>query len=126
MAHSMDDLVQRPHNYAIVDEVDSVLVDDARTPLIISGPVADGDRHEFDALKPKISALVAQQRQHLTTVLAKAKKLISEGDTKEGGFLLLRVFRGLPKNKALIKFLSQEGVRQLLQKTEGCRFVVCY
>ena len=119
MAHSMDDLVQRPHNYAIVDEVDSVLVDDARTPLIISGPVADGDRHEFDALKPKISALVAEQRQHLTTVLAQAKKLISEGDTKEGGFLLLRVFRGLPKNKALIKFLSQEGIRQLLQKTEG-------
>jgi len=119
MAHSMDDLVQRPHNYAIVDEVDSVLVDDARTPLIISGPVADGDRHEFDALKPKISALVAEQRQHLTKVLAQAKKLISEGDAKEGGFLLLRVFRGLPKNKALIKFLSQEGIRQLLQKTEG-------
>jgi preprotein translocase subunit SecA len=119
MAHSMDDLVQRPHNYAIVDEVDSVLVDDARTPLIISGPVADGDRHEFDALKPKISALVSQQRQHLTTVLAQAKKLISEGDAKEGGFLLLRVYRGLPKNKALIKFLSQEGIRQLLQKTEG-------
>ncbi len=119
MAHSMDDLVQRPHNYAIVDEVDSVLVDDARTPLIISGPVTDGDRHEFDALKPKISALVAEQRQHLTTVLAQAKKLISEGDAKEGGFLLLRVFRGLPKNKALIKFLSQEGIRQLLQKTEG-------
>ena len=119
MAHSMDDLVQRPHNYAIVDEVDSVLVDDARTPLIISGPVPDGDRHEFDALKPKISALVSQQRQHLTTVLAQAKKLISEGDAKEGGFLLLRVYRGLPKNKALIKFLSQEGIRQLLQKTEG-------
>ena len=119
MAHSMDDLVQRPHNYAIVDEVDSVLVDDARTPLIISGPVPDGDRHEFDALKPKISALVSQQRQHITTVLAQAKKLISEGDAKEGGFLLLRVYRGLPKNKALIKFLSQEGIRQLLQKTEG-------
>lgn len=119
MAHSMDDLVQRPHNYAIVDEVDSVLVDDARTPLIISGPVPDGDRHEFDALKPKISALVSQQRQHLTNVLAQAKKLISEGDAKEGGFLLLRVYRGLPKNKALIKFLSQEGIRQLLQKTEG-------
>ena len=119
MAHSMDDLVQRPHNYAIVDEVDSVLVDDARTPLIISGPVPDGDRHEFDALKPKISTLVSQQRQHLTNVLAQAKKLISEGDTKEGGFLLLRVYRGLPKNKALIKFLSEEGIRQLLQKTEG-------
>ena len=119
MAHSVDDLVQRPHNYAIVDEVDSVLVDDARTPLIISGPVPDGDRHEFNALKPKISSLVSQQRQHLTTVLAQAKKLISEGNTKEGGLLLLRVYRGLPKNKALIKFLSQEGIRQLLQKTEG-------
>ena len=119
MAHSMDDLVQRPHNYAIVDEVDSVLVDDARTPLIISGPVPDGDRHEFDALKPKISTLVSQQRQHLTNVLAQTKKLISECDTKEGGFLLLRVYRGLPKNKALIKFLSEEGIRQLLQKTEG-------
>ena len=119
MAHAMDDLVQRPHHFAIVDEVDSVLVDDARTPLIISGPVPDGDRHEFQTLKPQISALVSQQRQHLTAVLAEAKKLISEGDTKEGGLLLLRVFRGLPKNKALIKFLSQEGVRQLLQKTEA-------
>ncbi|NCG04856.1 MAG: preprotein translocase subunit SecA, partial [Bacteroidetes bacterium] len=119
MAHAIDDLVQRPHNFAIVDEVDSVLVDDARTPLIISGPVPDGDRHEFQSLKPQISALVSQQRQHLTAVLAEAKKLISEGDAKEGGLLLLRVFRGLPKNKALIKFLSQEGIRQLLQKTEA-------
>jgi preprotein translocase subunit SecA len=119
MAHAMDDLVQRPHNFAIVDEVDSVLVDDARTPLIISGPVPDGDRHEFQSLKPQISALVSQQRQHLTAVLAEAKKMISDGDSKEGGLLLLRVFRGLPKNKALIKFLSQEGVRQLLQKTEA-------
>ena len=119
MAHSVDDLVQRPHHFAIVDEVDSVLVDDARTPLIISGPVPDGDRHEFQTLKPKIAALVSQQRQYLTAVLADAKKLISEGDSKEGGLLLLRVFRGLPKNNALIKFLSQEGVRQLLQKTEG-------
>ena len=119
MAHAMDDLVQLPHHFAIVDEVDSVLVDDARTPLIISGPVPDGDRHEFQALKPKVAALVSQQRQHLTAVLAEAKKMISAGDTKEGGLLLLRVFRGLPKNKALIKFLSQEGVRQLLQKTEA-------
>ncbi len=119
MAHSMDDLVQRPHHFAIVDEVDSVLVDDARTPLIISGPVPDGDRHEFQTLKPKIAALVSQQRQHLTSVLAEAKKLIQDGDSKQGGLLLLRVFRGLPKNKALIKFLSQEGVRQLLQKTEA-------
>ncbi len=119
MAHTPKDLVQRPPNYAIVDEVDSVLIDDARTPLIISGPVPEGDRHEFNELKPKVGEIVQKQRQHLTGVLAEAKKLISEGDTKEGGFLLLRVFRGLPKNKALIKFLSEEGVKQLLQKTEN-------
>lgn len=119
MAHTPKDLVQRPHNYAIVDEVDSVLVDDARTPLIISGPVPEGDRHEFNELKPKVNEIVQKQRQHLTGVLAEAKKLITDGDTKEGGFLLLRVFRGLPKNKALIKFLSEEGVKQLLQKTEN-------
>ena len=119
MAHTPSDLVQRPHHYAIVDEVDSVLVDDARTPLIISGPVPEGDRHEFNELKPKVSDIVQKQRQHLTGVLAEAKKLIKEGDTKEGGFLLLRVQRGLPKNKALIKFLSEEGVKQLLQKTEN-------
>ena len=119
MAHTPKDLVQRPHNYAIVDEVDSVLVDDARTPLIISGPVPEGDRHEFNELKPKVNEIVQKQRQHLTGVLAEAKKLITAGDTKEGGFLLLRVHRGLPKNKALIKFLSEEGVKQLLQKTEN-------
>ena len=119
MAHSTDDLVQPKHHYAIVDEVDSVLIDDARTPLIISGPIPEGDRHEFDLLKPKVSALVTQQRSLLNGVLAEAKKKINEGDTKEGGFLLLRVFRGLPKNKSLIKFLSQEGVKQLLQKTEN-------
>ena len=119
MAHTPKDLVQRPHNYSIVDEVDSVLVDDARTPLIISGPVPEGDRHEFNELKPKVNEIVQKQRQHLTGVLAEAKKLITAGDTKEGGFLLLRVYRGLPKNKALIKFLSEEGVKQLLQKTEN-------
>ena len=119
MANTPSDLVQRPHHYAIVDEVDSVLVDDARTPLIISGPVPEGDRHEFNELKPKVSDIVQLQRQHLTGVLAEAKKLIASGDTKEGGFLLLRVHRGLPKNKALIKFLSEEGVKQLLQKTEN-------
>ena len=119
MAHTPADLVQRPHHYAIVDEVDSVLVDDARTPLIISGPVPEGDRHEFNELKPKVADIVQKQRQHLTGVLAEAKKLIAAGDTKEGGFLLLRVHRGLPKNKALIKFLSEEGVKQLLQKTEN-------
>ena len=102
-----------------MDEVDSVLVDDARTPLIISGPTPEGDRHEFDLLKPKVSSLVSKQRNYLTGVLTEAKKKISAGDTKEGGILLLRVFRGLPKNKNLIKFLSQEGIRQLLQKTEN-------
>ncbi len=119
MAHSPDDLVQRPHHYAIVDEVDSVLVDDARTPLIISGPIPQGDRHEFTELKPKVDNIAGVQRKMLTGVLAEAKKLIAEGDTKEGGFLLLRVYRGMPKNKALIKFLSEEGIKQLLQKTEN-------
>ncbi|MCB4799677.1 preprotein translocase subunit SecA [Neotamlana laminarinivorans] len=119
MSHSPDDLVQRPHNYAIVDEVDSVLVDDARTPLIISGPIPQGDRHEFTELKPKVDDIVGVQRKYLTGVLAEAKKLIASGDTKEGGFQLLRVYRGMPKNKALIKFLSEEGVKQLLQKTEN-------
>jgi len=119
MAHSPNDLVQRPHNYAIVDEVDSVLVDDARTPLIISGATANADRHEFNELKPSIDKIVSIQRNYLTGVLADVKRLIKEGDTKEGGFLLLRVFRGLPKSKALIKFLSQEGIKQLLQKTEN-------
>lgn len=119
MAHSPKDIVQPKHNFAIVDEVDSVLVDDARTPLIISGPVPQGDRHEFNELKPKVENLVTLQRTLLNGVLAEAKKLIKEGNTKEGGFLLLRVHRGLPKNKALIKFLSEEGVKQLLQKTEN-------
>lgn len=119
MAHSPDELVQRKHNYAIVDEVDSVLIDDARTPLIISGPVPDGDRHEFNELKPKVSNLVELQRKLANGFLADAKKLIKEGNTKEGGFLLLRAYRSLPKNKALIKFLSEEGIKQLLQKTEN-------
>ncbi|PKH67356.1 preprotein translocase subunit SecA [Flavobacterium sp. ALD4] len=119
MTHSPEDLVQRKHNYAIVDEVDSVLIDDARTPLIISGPVPQGDRHEFNELKPKIENLVALQRQLANGFLSEAKKLLKEGKTKEGGVLLLRAYRSLPKNKALIKFLSEEGIRQLLQKTEN-------
>jgi len=119
MAHAPGDLVQRPHHYAIVDEVDSVLVDDARTPLIISGPIPKGDVHEFTELKPKVDDIVNTQRKYLTQVLVEAKKLIAEGDTKEGGFKLLRVYRGIPKNKALIKFLSEEGVKQILQKTEN-------
>ena len=103
----------------MVDEVDSVLVDDARTPLIISGPIPQGERHEFNELKPKVDDIVAVQRKYLTSVLAEAKKLINDGDTKEGGLKLLRVYRGIPKNKALIKFLSEEGVKLLLQKTEN-------
>lgn len=119
MAHKPNELVQRKHNFAIVDEVDSVLIDDARTPLIISGPVENGDQHEFNEIKPKIANLVALQRQLINGILAEAKKLIKEGNTEEGGFKLLRAYRGLPKNKALIKFLSEEGVKQLLQKTEN-------
>ena len=119
MASSKEDLVQRAPNYAIIDEVDSVLVDDARTPLIISGPVPQGDRHEFNELRPLVSDLVSLQNKYLVGVLAEAKKLIADGNTKEGGFLLLRVYRGIPKNKALIKFLSQEGIKQILQKTEN-------
>jgi preprotein translocase subunit SecA len=119
MAHSPDDLVQRKHNYAIVDEVDSVLIDDARTPLIISGPVPQGDRHEFNELKPKIENLVQLQRQLSNGFLTEAKRLVKEGNMKDGGFNLLRAFRSLPKNKALIKFLSEEGIKQLLQKTEN-------
>jgi preprotein translocase subunit SecA len=119
MAHSPEDLVQRKHNYAIVDEVDSVLIDDARTPLIISGPVPDGDRHEFNELKPKIENLYNLQRQLANGFLTESKRLFKEGNTKDAGFQLLRAYRALPKNKALIKFLSEEGVKQLLQKTEN-------
>ena len=119
MAHTPKDLVQRPHNYTIIDEVDSVLIDDARTPLIISGATPQGDRHEFNELKPKVEDIVKKQQKYLTGILAEAKKLISSGDTKKGAFLLYRVFRGLPKNKALIKYLSQEGIKQLVQKTEN-------
>jgi len=119
MAHSPEDLVQRKHNYAIVDEVDSVLIDDARTPLIISGPVPDGDRHEFNELKPKIENLYNLQRQLSNGFLTDAKRLFKEGNMKEAGFKLLQAYRSLPKNKALIKFLSEEGVKQLLQKTEN-------
>ena len=119
MAHTIEDLVQPKHNFAIVDEVDFVLIDDARTPLIISGPTPQGDRHEFDSLKSKVNSLVTKQRNLLNNELAEAKNKIKSGDNNEGGIKLLRVFRGLPKKKALIKFLSEEGVKQLLQKTEN-------
>jgi len=119
MANSPDDLVQRKHNFAIVDEVDSVLIDDARTPLIISGAIPKGDKHEFNELKPKIERIVSTQRKLLVNTLAEAKNLINSGNEEEGSFNLLRIFRGIPKNKALIKYLSEEGVKQLLQKTEN-------
>lgn len=119
MAKRPNDLVQRRHHFAIVDEVDSVLIDDARTPLIISGPIPKGDVHEFGVLKHKIERLVETQRKYLNTVLSDAKRLFADGKTEEAGFNTLRVFRGLPKNKALIKFLSEEGVKTLLQKTEN-------
>ena len=119
MANSPNDLVQRKHNYAIIDEVDSVLIDDARTPLIISGPIPKGDKHEFNNLKPKVEKIVSTQRKFLLGTLSKAKNQISNSETDEGAFNLLRVFRGIPKNKALIKYLSEEGIKQLLQKTEN-------
>lgn len=119
MARGVDELVQRKHNFAIVDEVDSVLIDDARTPLIISGPTPQGDKHEFNEFKPRIEKLVNAQRQYVLTCLTDAKKLFAEGKEKEAGIPLLRAYRGLPKNTALIKFLSEQGVRALLQKTEN-------
>jgi len=131
MAGSIDDLVQQKHHYAIIDEVDSVLIDDARTPLIISGPTPRGDEHEFHQLKPRVENIVAAQRKYVTQCLTEAKKQlkvingeVGEGqDAKtmleEGGKALLRAYRGLPKNKALIKFLSEPGIRAHLQKTEN-------
>ena len=119
MANKTEDRVQRQHSYAIVDEVDSVLIDDARTPLIISGPIPQGGNHEFNELKPKISSLVQIQRQLVTKILSESKKLYQDGNIEEGSFKLLQSFRGLPKNKALIKFLSEDGVKQSLLKTEN-------
>jgi preprotein translocase subunit SecA len=127
MAHAPSALVQRKHNFAIVDEVDSVLVDDARTPLIISGPTPKGDIHQFDEYKPRVERLYNAQKQLVTKLLAEAKenlKGLSDGSaTKEqiekGGMALLRAYRGLPKNSALIKFLSETGMRAQLQKTEN-------
>jgi preprotein translocase subunit SecA len=119
MARSVDELVQRKHHFAMVDEVDSVLIDDARTPLIISGPVPKGDIHEFDLLKPRIQRLVEEQRKLIQGYLTEAKREISSGKEKEGGLPLFRAFRGLPKNKPLIKYLSEPGIKQILQKTEN-------
>ena len=119
MASSPKDLVQRKHHYAIVDEVDSVLIDDARTPLIISGPVPKGDDQMFEQYRPAIENLYNLQKGFVTNLLAEARKLINEGKTEEGGILLLRAHKGLPKYKPLIKFLSEQGVKALLQKTEN-------
>ena len=119
MAISPGDLVQRKHHYAIVDEVDSVLIDDARTPLIISGPVPKGEDQMFLEYKPMVESLYNLQRNLVSGLLIEAKKLIAEGKTDEGGVLLYRAHKGLPKNKALIKFLSETGMRTLMQKTEN-------
>ncbi len=119
MSVSLDQLVQRKHHFAIVDEVDSVLIDDARTPLIISGPTKHKQNLQFNELKPFVEKIVGAQRTYVTKVLADAKKLLAEGNKDEGGVALLRAYRGLPKNKALIKFLSEPGIKQQLQKTEN-------
>ena len=119
MAVSPNDLVQRKHHYAIVDEVDSVLIDDARTPLIISGPVPKGDDQQFLEFKPYVERLYNSQKTLVTTTLNEAKKLIADGDEREGGKLLLRAYKGLPKYKPLIKYLSEPGIKQILQKTEN-------
>jgi len=119
MSISPEDLVQRKPHYSIVDEVDSVLIDDARTPLIISGPVPKGDQQLFGELKSYVVTLVGAQRKLVMQLLSDAKKLIGEGDTEKGGILLLRAFKGLPKNKAIIKFLSEQGMKTLMHKTEN-------
>ena len=123
MARNIGELVQRPHNYAIVDEVDSVLIDDARTPLIISGPTPKGDQQAFDQYKPIVQKLYEAQRVYVAQILTQAKKMLAENPdpkpTDESAQLLLRAHRGLPKNKALIKFLSEPGMKQVLQRTES-------
>ena len=119
MAFSQQDLVQRKHHYAIVDEVDSVLIDDARTPLIISGPVERVDGQQFAQYKPYVETLYNKQKALVNTILNEAKRLIAAGDEKEGGVLLFRAFKGYPKYRPLIKFLSEPGMKQLLQKVEN-------
>jgi preprotein translocase subunit SecA len=126
MAVEASHLVQRKHHFAIIDEVDSVLIDEARTPLIISGPTTKGDQQEFDALKPKIQVLMNAQKSAVNDFLTEAKKKLqpesgtpNKEELQEGGLALLRAYRGLPRNKALIKFLSEEGIKAILLKTEG-------
>ncbi|MCQ2302368.1 MAG: preprotein translocase subunit SecA [Bacteroidales bacterium] len=124
MTGDPNELVQRKHHYAIVDEVDSVLIDDARTPLIISGPTPRGDQQEFDQLKPDVVKLYEAQKRYVTTILAEAKRLLTdpnatEDEKRHGADQLFRAYRGLPKNNALIKFLSEEGMKSLMHKTES-------
>ena len=119
MAINPSDLVQRKHHFSIVDEVDSVLIDDARTPLIISGPVPQEDTQQFQELKPKVERLVNQQKKLVNQIITDARKELKNGNTEKGGFLLLQAYKGLPKNKALIKLLSEEGNKALMLKTEN-------
>ena len=124
MTGNPEELVQRKHHYAIVDEVDSVLIDDARTPLIISGPTPRGEHQEFDVLKPDVVKLYEAQKRLVTSCLAEAKKYLTDPNAtqeqkNQGANQLFRAYRGLPKNNALIKFLSEEGMKALMQKTEG-------
>jgi len=124
MVTSPDELVQKRHHYAMVDEVDSVLIDDARTPLIISGPIPQGsDEQEYNELKPRVERMVEAQRKLATNYIVEAKKLLASNITGtnegEGGLALFRSYRALPKNRALIKFLSEEGTKVILQKTEN-------
>jgi preprotein translocase subunit SecA len=121
MVHSPDEMVQRKHHFAMVDEVDSVLIDDARTPLIISGPVPRGDDQQYHLLKSRVERLVEAQKKVTNHFLNEAKKKFGEGndDPKDGGLALMRAHRGLPKTGALIKFLSEPGIRVKLQKTEN-------
>ena len=123
MAHTPEEQVQRKHHYAMIDEADSVLIDDARTPLIISGPTPKGDIQQFEALKPRIEKLVEAQKRFVNSALVDAKKLIAAGNNghkeNEGGLALLRAHRGLPKNRAIIKLLGESGVRGILTKTEN-------
>lgn len=124
MSINPEDLVQRKHHYAIVDEVDSVLVDDARTPLIISGPVPKGENQQFEEMKGYVEKVYKAQRDLVNQIFIEAKRLLTKenataDERREGGLLLLRAHKGLPKNKSLIKFLSEEGMKAILQKTEN-------
>ena len=119
MASSPNDLVQRKHHFAIVDEVDSVLIDDARTPLIISGPVPKGDDQMFEQYRPAIEHLYGLQKDFVTNLVAESRKLAAEGQMEKAGILMYRAYKGLPKYKPLIKFLSEQGIKVQMQKTEN-------